>query len=82
MTLAFQGIVIYLVTHTRDAESDAVLAFIQKFTLCAVIFSSVELVKSLVARLLSLRVHAAALFDTLEVRMLVPLPRACACMLS
>ena len=67
-SLAFQGMVTYLVTRTVDSAPGGVLVFIERFTLCTVIFSAVELAKSLLARLLSLRVHSAALFDALEVR--------------
>ena len=38
--------------------------------LCAVIFSSLELIKTLSCRLLSLRVHSDAMFETLQVRCL------------
>ena len=66
-SLAFQGMVTYLVTRTVDTAPGGVLVVMERFTLCAVIFSAVELAKSLLARLLSLRVHSAALFDALEV---------------
>jgi hypothetical protein len=64
--LAFQGIAEYLKLESPGSPS-AALRILDKLILCLVIFSAVELVKTLAARILSLRIHSEALFDSLEV---------------
>ena len=67
--LAFQAIVTYLVIIDEGgAETPAALRYVWKVTICIVIFACVELVKSLTARLLSLRVLSEGMFNKLEVR--------------
>jgi hypothetical protein len=64
--LAFKGIAEYLVLNSPGSPS-ADLRILDKVILCLVIFSAVEIVKSLAARVLSLRIHSEALFDSLRV---------------
>ena len=67
--LAFQAIVTYLVIIDEGgAKTPAALRYVWKVTICIVIFACVELVKSLTARLLSLRVLSEGMFNKLEVR--------------
>jgi hypothetical protein len=65
-SLAFKGIAEYLVIEAPGSPPVA-LQVLDKLVLCLVIFSAVELIKTLAARLLSLRIHSEALFDSLEV---------------
>jgi hypothetical protein len=66
--LVLKAVMTYLVTRAVTEAPTATLLFLERFTLCAVIFSSVELVKDLAARLLSLRVHSGNMFEALEAR--------------
>jgi hypothetical protein len=75
--LAFKGIAEYLVTESPGSPAGA-LEILDKLILCLVIFSAVELIKTLAARMLSLRIHSDALFDSLEV-LVCPHPPLHAC---
>ena len=69
-TVALKGIVEVLVATESGSprgERPALLAF-DHLMLCLVIFAFVELAKTLLARVLSLRLHSDALFDEIEAR--------------
>jgi uncharacterized membrane protein len=63
----FRFVAIYLIDASTGQNPDSVLRGLERFTLCAVIFSLIELVKTMSCRILSLRVHSESLFDTLQV---------------
>lgn len=76
-TVALKGVVEYLVASAPGSPKGLPKA-LDQVTLCFVIFAFVELAKTLLARLLSLRLHSDALFDEIEVRAAAH-PAAAAC---
>ena len=56
-----------MVCFRNTKEDDKTLWVIKRLSLCFVVFSFVELIKTLGCRLLSLRVNAESLFDLLKV---------------
>lgn len=67
--LTFQMVAIYLIEKSTATSPHGVLRSLEHFIMCVCIFSLIELVKTLSCRILSLRVHSEALFDSLQVRL-------------
>jgi hypothetical protein len=63
-----EALVLIIMRERKYDLPDKTLLNIQRTSLCFVIFSLVDLVKTLGCRLLSLRVNAESLFDLLKVR--------------
>lgn len=66
--LVLLSVVNGLLRHDEYRKKDGPLETIAKASLCVVIFSVVELLKTLGGRFLSLRVHSKSLFSKLRVR--------------
>ena len=66
--MLFQVVVFIIILKSNKHKPETVLKAVSSFTMCAVIFALIELVKTLSCRILSLRVNSESLFETLQVR--------------